>query len=912
MVANGVFTGLLAGPVFGMHLSANLCRLQTQPGKGRFVPFSVFFDQNEQFMDPDFIGIFWLILWRKLTSVRNDIFRAFSVPLVTCLCVSVLSPELGFSQETVVRGKVTDANSGDPIPFVNVVFTGTNNGSTTDFDGRYEIRTDHPSDSVTVSYIGYKTRKKATLSGQAQVLNFQLEEDVTRLQEFVFEAGENPAYAILRKVVENKKLNDKRVLSAYEYDTYTKIEIDVDNISEKFRQKKLVKKITQVLDSVERIAGEDGKPILPMFISESVSKLYYRDNPKMKMENILKSKINGVGVEDGTLVTQFIGSSFQEYNFYQNWLNIVSKDFASPIADGWRIYYDYDLTDSMYIGEDFCYRLDFFPKSSQDLAFTGTVWITKNEYALRQIDATVGREANLNFVEKIKIQQELNKTDLGPWLPVKNRVLIDVGEIKDDMAGLLAKFYTSNKNFKVNRAYAPSFYDHPIVVAEDARMHEDESYWDKLRHEPLTATEKNVYKMIDTLQSIPVVKTYIDIIKVVVNGYYEAGKFYIGPYVSTLAVNNIEGVRLQAGFKTNIKFSNKWIFGGSAGYGFKDDKLKYSAFASNILSRDPWTTATFSTRSDIGRVGLDDENYNSNFLFYAAQRFGNFRRGYYYDESMFDFKREIFKGFTQRIAFRYHTFTPLFNFGYYPPTDVNTLDTLETYQTSEVIVEARYARDELFIQHDNDRLSLGTQKWPIVTLRYTKGISGILGSDFDYDKIRLSIYKRIRFGPLGTGYATASGEYIFDVLPYTLLSLHIGNQSPIYANFAYNLMNYGEFVSDRYVSLQYQHKFEGFILNRVPLLRKLKWRLVGTANVLYGGLSQSNRAIIADTTPDKEQALQPGFLDPGRPYVELGYGIENIFKFFRVDFVHRLSYLDEDKNPSVRKFAVLFSFQFSL
>ena len=846
--------------------------------------------------------------------MRIDILTRFSHFFLPFAIFFLLSTEQVLSQETVVRGKVTDANSGDPIPFVNVVFLGSNIGTTTNFDGQYEIKTQTPTDTLVVSYIGYKPRKKFVQRAQVQVLNFQLQEDVTKLQEFVFEAGENPAYEILRRVVKNKNENDKRKLIAYEYETYTKIEIDVDNISEKFREKKLIKKITQVLDSVERIAGEDGKPILPMFISESVSRLYYRDKPSLKTENILKSKINGVGIEDGTLVTQFIGSSFQEYNFYQNWLNIVSKDFVSPIADGWRIYYEYDLTDSLYLGEHFCYRLDFFPKSPQDLAFTGTIWITKNEYALKQIDVTVGKEANLNFVEKIKIQQELDPIEGGTWLPVKNRVLIDIGEINDKMAGLLAKFYTSNKDFVVNKPYEPSFYERQIIVAEDARMQETESYWDSLRHEPLSETEKNVYKMIDTLQNIPVVKTYTEIVKIVVNGYYETGKFYLGPYVSTFALNNIEGIRLQAGFKTNIKFSNKWIFGGHIGYGFKDEKIKYSAFAQRILSRDRWTTATFQIKSDIGRVGLDDEDNANNFLFFAAQRFGNFRRGYYFDESRFDFKRELFKGFTQRIAFKYNTFTPLFNFGYYPPNDVNSAP-LETYQTAEAIIESRYARDELFIQNDNSRISLGTTTWPIITARYTKGISGILGSDFDYDKFRLSVYKRIRFGPLGTGYMTVAGEYIFDALPYTLLSLHIGNQTPIYATFSYNLMNFGEFVSDRFVSLQYQHKFEGFLLNRVPLMKKLKWRLVGTANILYGGLSQANRALISETTPDDEEALQVGYLDSGRPYIELGYGIENIFKFFRIDFVHRLSYLtpgESSPDENIRKFAVLFSFQFNL
>ncbi|MEQ9413020.1 MAG: DUF5686 family protein, partial [Cyclobacteriaceae bacterium] len=340
---------------------------------------------------------------------------------------------------------------------------------------------------------------------------------------------QHPPTPILPNLHKNKKQNEKRKLSAYEYDTYTKIEIDVDNLSEKFRERKMVKKITQVLDSVERIAGEDGKPILPLFITESVSKIYYRDNPSLKKEHILKTKINGIGVEDGSTVTQLVGSSFQEYNFYQNWLNIVSKEFVSPIADGWRIYYEYDLTDSLYIGDEFCYRLDFFPRSPQDLAFTGTMWVSKDGYGLKQIDANIGKQANLNFVEKIRLQQELGRTESGAWLPTKNRVLIDVSEVSKNSAGMLAKFYTSNKNFIVNQPYDLSFYERSIQIAEDARMFEEDIYWDTLRHEPLSETEKSVYKMIDTLRNIPIVRTYTDIFKVIVDGYYNLGKVEVGP-----------------------------------------------------------------------------------------------------------------------------------------------------------------------------------------------------------------------------------------------------------------------------------------------------------------------------------------------------------------------------------------------
>jgi hypothetical protein len=163
--------------------------------------------------------------------------------------------------------------------------------------------------------------------------------------------------------------------------------------------------------------------------------------------------------------------------------------------------------DSLDVEGDYCYRLDFFPKSPQALAFTGTIWITKNEYAIKRIEVTVGKEANLNFIEKIKIQQELTKTEGGAWIPVKNRVLVDAGEIRDQWAGMLAKFYTSNRNIVVNEPKDPKFYEKQIILDEGYILNmNDEDHWNKLRHDPLTETEKNVYRMIDTLQHIPVIR----------------------------------------------------------------------------------------------------------------------------------------------------------------------------------------------------------------------------------------------------------------------------------------------------------------------------------------------------------------------------------------------------------------------
>ena len=219
--------------------------------------------------------------------------------------------------------------------------------------------------------------------------------------------------------------------------------------------------------------------------------------------------------------------------------------------------------------------------------------------------------------------------------------------------------------------------------------------------------------------------------------------------------------------------------------------------------------------------------------------------------------------------------------------------------------ESRIARDELFLQYDNERVSLGPQKWPIITFRYSRGLKGIMGSDFSYDKFRVSVLKKLPAGPFGYGHLTLTGEYTDDVLPYPLLSLHLGNETPFYTDFLYNLLNFGEFFSDRFVSLQYRHHFEGFLLNSIPLMRKLHWRLTGYANFLAGSLSEQNLAI-SNPLP-----FPPGNtnLSWDRPYIELGYGVENIFRFIRVDLIHRLSYLE---NERTRKFGVLFTAQFKL
>ncbi|MEO1655142.1 MAG: DUF5686 family protein, partial [Bacteroidota bacterium] len=398
------------------------------------------------------------------------------------------------------------------------------------------------------------------------VLNFQLSPEGTNLEEIVIEAGEDPSYPIMRQVIKNKKFNDKRRLPQFEYESYVKIEIDIDNTTGRFAKRKIVQKVQQAIDTLGGLTGEDGEPLIPLFLSETISKFYYRNNPERVKEEVIKNKIEGVGLGPNTPLNQILGSSFQEYNFYKNWMKVLEKDFVSPLADGWRLYYEYYLADSMMIDGRFCYKIEVYPKSEQDLSFEGLIWIDKETHALKQIDVKVGKAANVNFVEKIKIQQAYQPTEKGPWIPIKTRVLIDIAEISENSAGLIAKFYVSNKDIELDTPHKLNFFKEPLVIDSESKI-SDAEYWEKKRHDPLSESELRTYELIDTIKQIPVVRTYSSIINVLSSGYYTLGPIDFGNYLFTYASNDLEGLRFRLGLRTNTSFSRKVEFKGYLAYG---------------------------------------------------------------------------------------------------------------------------------------------------------------------------------------------------------------------------------------------------------------------------------------------------------------------------------------------------------
>ena len=792
-----------------------------------------------------------------------------------------------------ISGRVTDAVTGEGIPFVSIAVKGLTSGTTSDVNGRYSFTIRQIGDSLTMLSLGYRTRSYPIIAVQTQTVDAQLTPAATNLQEVrVYAKGGDPAYRVVRETVRRRRQFDPMRLSAYQYDSYTKIEGYINNFSQKRKNNRRPGPIGRLLGKLPAITDQNGQAAVPVFISETFSTFYARTNPEKVKEHVLKSHVTGVGVSDGGLIAQLTGASFQQYNFYRNALNVLRKDISSPVGGQWDAVYSFRMKDTVALDNAICYEIEFTPKRAADLAFAGTVWIDTLQMALTKVDARVDKRANINFVDELHIEQEWSMIASGVRFPTQTQVTIDTDEPAPRAPGALIRFFATARNITDNQPKDISFYDPSVELADDFRD-ADAGFWKSVRPDSLSPNEWRAMRVVDSVRNVPFVKVAGEIIKIGVLGYKPITRLNIdlGPVLYSYASNNIEGYRFRLGGRTNTGFSRKWLLSGYVAYGTLDRTVKYSAGVEYIVSRKPWTVVGARRTYDLERVGVSADNIGNNSLFAAYSRFGTIRRPYFQEENLVYFRREMGRGFTQTFALRNRTFEPMFPFAFQPQLQDDNQTVRTTYRTTELISETRFAPDEVMLQNDNVRVSAGATRKPIYTLRYAIGVRNVLGSDFTYQRISLTMRHSFRVGVLGRTYYSLGAGIIPATVPYPLLYTPLGNESLFYVGNAHNLMNYFEFVCDRWVTAQFEHNFGGLLFNRLPVLRQLKWRELITAKVLVGSVSAANLAMI----PAANAQGQPveGFSSLNRtPYIEVGYGIDNIFKVLRVDAIHRLTYRD--------------------
>ena len=813
----------------------------------------------------------------------------------------VLFANSSLSQKTVVTGKVIDAVTKEPLPFSPVMFVGTKSGAQTDLDGNYKIETYYSSDSLKVVVLGYAPLAKKVKQGTTSVVNFELSAASNETSEVVIrpDDGPNPAIALMKKVLRNKKINNREKLDAYEYEAYNKVEFDLNNITEKFQDRKIFNAFEFVFEGVDTTQQ---KPYLPVFMTESLSDYYFKRNPKLSKEVVKATKVSGVENES---INQFLGDMYQNINVYDNELIAFSKSFTSPISAYALGFYDYDLVDSAAIDGKWCYKLQFFPRRKAELLFFGEMWIADTSYAVKEIEATIAEGANINWIKSFKVKQTFDEIEPEVWMLAKDELVVDFN-VSEKKLGAYGRKTSSYRKFIINKERPQEYYEgfSDIIVEEDASDHDD-SYWQQARHIALSAKEERIYHMVDTLKNLPQFVTVSNILNLFVNGYKVTGNFELGPYYTFYSFNPIEGNRLRFGGRTSNDFSKKVMLEGYLAYGFKDERFKYGGGATWVLNKNPRMAMNVFAKRDMEQLGQGNGAFRQDNVLSSLFRRNPANKLTDVTELSGYIEKEWLYGFQNKALFRHRVLKPAgSNFQYvrFKP-DLNEQEQVDYLITTEVGLYTRFAYKEKFVYGEFERLSLGTN-YPVLELQYNYGIPGLMGGEFQFQRVGVRISDKVRFGPFGYLRISSEAGKFFGNLPYPLLMIHQGNETFFYDEGSYNTMNFFEFVSDEWVNVWASYHADGLFLNKIPIMRRLKWREVASAKAVVGGYDLRNDLILSrDVNGDGK----PDIYTLEKPFVEAAIGVENIFKVLRIDFIWRLTYLD---NPNIVKYGLRAKLQF--
>jgi hypothetical protein len=819
----------------------------------------------------------------------------------------LLVSNFAFGQtETIVIGKIQDKHNKEALPFVSIGFKGYAGGSTSDFEGRFKITSTQKVDSLVVTYVGFKKYIVKIKPGVTQTLLIELEEMTQEMSEAIITPGVNPALRIVNGARDRRKINNQDNISSYQYNSYSKVDISLTNISEEMKNSKVFKPLKTLFDTIHQMKNDEGKHILPVFVSETYSKYYFLASINKGKEVIEGSKYSGIGIESNSYLMDLMGGQLHHYNLNNNFTTILNKDFVSPIADEAHFYYIYTLLDSMDINGIKCYKIQVNLKRKQDLGYEGYIWISDSTFALKRVTLEVSKAANVNFVNRIKIQQEMEPTAETPWITTKSRIIFDFARFQKNGSGMVAGFYNAYSDVKTNIGINKEFFDFPVVTNENAG-NTDSAYWEDKRTEQLSSIEKEMVLRVDSVNNLSIVKTYVDVVHTIVEGYKRIGKLDWGPYMNLVSYNKVEGVKLRLGFKTNYDFSQKFVFNTYLAYGTLDQKYKYSAGLDYIIDPRRWTVASVRYRKDYDILGITNSPISyalSGGFFQFFNFFSQNVRINQTEEINLKFTQTFSSSWTLNFMFDKRSFLPLgdFIFAYTTNPDAPPAEQTvsNTFSTSQFGVEARWAYKEVMISRGHDRFQVERPKLPAFIVGYHRGIKGLWGGDFDYDKIDLIVSHHMNTSVFGTADWYIYAGKIFGKLPYPLLDVARGNESIIYSDYNYSLMNFYEFVSDQFVHLSYTQRFEGAIFNKIPYVNKLKWRNYMVVKAAYGSMNDANKSIIP-TTDENGSTLSTINTFNKEPYVEVGYGIENIFKIGTIGLVHRLNYRNL---PDARLFGV--------
>jgi len=790
----------------------------------------------------------------------------------------------GFSQSTVVKGTVTDHETGEPIPYVSIRFKNTQIGTLSDSLGHYQLTSKNKVDSIHFSTVGYLSKTFVVLPLKTMNLPVALISDMVKLSEVKIIPDDGPVRRLLKEMVKRKKQNDPAKHARYSYRKYTKWEYHLNNVGSKmiqwaFRNDQSVFK-----------TNSDKTRYLPIYFSEQLVFNEFQRNPLKQKSTVLADKTSGVSVLDDYEISGYTSALNIELNFYDNYINLFSQNFVSPLADNGWFYYKYFLADSTMQNGRKQYRIEFIPRRIGDKVFRGYMTTNTKNYSLVEIDGTLASTSYLNFLKSLRLKS--NYQFVADSVPFFRRNQIDAVfnyvPLKNNPSKKpISLFFTQSAvidSVTVNQADRVKLQNgngHFETIKLQGATDRDIDYWNANRLEQLDIREKHVASTIDSVSRIGAVKFADNITRMTMTGYYDLGKFEFGPYASTINTNMVEGVHIFAGARTSSEISTHYMIWGGLGYGFRNKKL-------NGIAGYGYKFPT--TNRQLIRVSFDDKIVRAGesekiLLLYEnaisptennliSQIFKRDKLDELFREQKLtsQYEYEWYPGLLNRVTASYiRHFSPEF----YPfMQGGNPVDHVSAVDFS---VDTRFSWQEKVIDDKFLRVYMGTD-YPDIHVVLGGGKVFYSGKQNYYGKVFTTIEQYLMVGQTAFNYAVEAGMY-FGKLPYTMLDIPRGNETFGYYSYDFNLLNYMEYVHDKYVHAYVEYHLNGFFFNRLPLFKRIGWREVLSAKTMIGSLSNKNQQIVE---------FPVSITQMSNPYIEVGAGIENIFRFFRVEALWRV------------------------
>lgn len=851
--------------------------------------------------------------------MKTKYIKSFLLFLLLGCCISVSAQN--------IQGVVTDSLTNEPIPYLSVFYEGKGVGSITDNDGNYKVETRKGWNKLTFSAVGYVTKVVNIIPGVTKNLNVRMRPDDIMLDEVVvkpkrekYSRKNNPAVELMKKVIAHKKNNKLSENDYYQYNKYQKITMSLNDVTPEMLEKGMYKKMPFLKDQIE-LCEETNKFILPISVDETASQKIYRKHPKSE-KTIIKG-MSSTGVNElfatGDMLSTVLKDVFTDVNIYDNDIRLLQYPFISPISSSDAIsFYKFYIMDTTFVDKDKCFHLTFVPNNSQDFGFTGHLYVlADSSYTVKKCTMNLPKKSGVNFVDNMDIIQEFEQLPNGEWVLKTDDMIVEMTLMKI-MQGFQIRRTTRYSDYAFDELPQQLFKRKGAEIKEADAMMRGDDFWNQYRPVPLTQTESSMDMLVKRLEQMPGFKYVIFVLKAFIENFVETGtkehpsKVDIGPVNTMISNNYIDGLRLRMSAQTTANLNPHLFFKGYYAYGFKDHRSKYmgeveySFNKKEYLPREfPKNSITFSYQYDVMSptdkfLKTDKDNVFVSFKTSTVDQMS------YVRNIALKYENETQFGLKTTVEVKHSTDEPTGGLAYITNDDQKTL--VPEIQTMEASLAFRYAPGETFVNTKQRRIPVSFDA-PVFTLSHTAGFKGVLGGEYNYNLTEIGLYKRFWFSSWGKIDMFVKGGAQWNKVPFPLLIMPAANLSYILQRETFNLINNMGFLNDRYASLDVSWDLNGKIFNRIPLLKKLKWREAIGFKMLYGHLTDKNNPM--KHPGDSELFLFPTrdgrptsfVMDPKTPYMECSVGIHNIFKILHIDYVRRLNYLD---HPDANKWGVRF------